>query len=320
MNILTIILVVSSVLILGCTNSYHFNTSKLNPDTPVLTTSNSQFPDLDMKGEGTPHVPFNHNYDISQFQPTITATTQTPESTKSDAILRYEALRNAAITHGAQQGLLHTSLSINQELKSSATELTTIFNFQQLMIDGPDGVKVRPPVISEAQESWESYETGKVLRVADLVYEIISQAQFTSVAPTWQEYLITAFSKPELPSSVLRPNNDDEQIEWDKWHQVGWNRGKEQANKIFESNLYRLNRDYQGMVRYMILLEEGKISPALIAQGILGNTGDGQSMRVNDRTIRITKEPELVSDSTKWSPSPIFTEQDDESIKNPESK
>ena len=178
------------------------------------------------------------------------------------------------------------------------------------MIPGPDGVMVRPPVISEAKETWESFDEGKSLRVADTVYEIITQAQFTSVPPKWQEYLITVFNEPELPFTTLQPTSAEEEDAWKKWQMEGWNHGKEQAYAIFESNLNRLNRDFQGMVRYKILVEEGQVTPAVIAQGQLGNTGDGQNMRVNDRAIRITQDPELELDSSKWTASPTFIEPD----------
>ena len=178
------------------------------------------------------------------------------------------------------------------------------------MIPGPDGVMVRPPVISEAKETWESFDEGKSLRVADTVYEIITQAQFTSVPPKWQEYLITVFNEPELPFTTLQPTSAEEKDAWKKWQMEGWNHGKEQAYAIFESNLNRLNRDFQGMVRYKILVEEGQVTPAVIAQGRLGNTGDGQNMRVNDRAIRITQDPELELDSSRWTASPTVIEPD----------
>ena len=110
--------------------------------------------------------------------------------------------------------------------------------------------------------------------------------------------------------SVLQPNSAEEENAWIEWEKAGWDIGKQQAHNIFESNLNRLNRDFQGMIRYKILVEEGRVNPAVIAQGVLGNTGDGQNMRVNDRAIRITRDPKLELDSSKWLASPTYLDVD----------
>src|SRR5690606_25579877 len=54
---------------------------------------------------------------------------------------------------------------------------------------------------------------------------------------------------------------------------------------------------------YKVLLEEGKVSPPVLAEGNLGTTGTGQDMRVNDRAIRITQDPTLQVSPRDWSAS-----------------
>ena len=41
----------------------------------------------------------------------------------------------------------------------------------------------------------------------------------------------------------------------------------------------------------------------MMARAPLGVTGDGSSMRVNDRALRITRDPELQTDPGLWSPT-----------------
>ena len=303
-----------SVLILifilsGCFYLQPQVTPDLSHNLPILENSSGSTTESSGDHIGSNLGPFSHNYDISQHNSTYLAMNFDDEELK-EGRLRAEALRDIATTYGVQLGIVQTSRKINQELHRAAVKLSKIFNFQLLMINGPDGVKVRPPVISAAKETWEVFDEGKTIRVADSVYEIITQTVFTSVAPTWQEYLITAFEEPELSYTVLQPNSITEEKAWEKWERAGWNVGKQQAYNIFESNLNRLKRDFQGMIRYKILTEEGLVNPAVIAQGVLGNTGDGQNMRVNDRAIRITKEPELELDSTKWIASPTYIDLD----------
>ena len=212
-----------------------------------------------------------------------------------DDLVRLPAMREAAISFGAQSGLAKATRVINSQLEGNSQYLTQIYNFQYLMITGPDGVLVKPPVISEARETWESFEDGKTLRVADTVYEIIEQAQFTSTAPVWQNYLVAKFNEPEIPAMALRPKTSEETRIWRKWIKEGWKHGWDQARQIFETNLNRMNRDYNGMVRYKLLVEEGRISPTVIAGGNLGNTGGGDKLRINDRAIRITRDPSLLT-------------------------
>jgi defect-in-organelle-trafficking protein DotC len=212
-------------------------------------------------------------------------------------------MREAAAAYGARAGLAYATREINRRLDARASELSTSYNFQSLMISGPNGVMVNPPIIVEAQESWESSDAGKTLRVADTVYEIVEQSRFTSVAPMWQTYLVSNFDEAETPPDALLPRTPSEKESWKRWVSEGWRQGEEQANEIFQTNLDRLNRDYTGMVRYKSLLEEGKVSPARLAEAELGNTGTGQDMRVNDRAIRITEDPSLQINPRGWSAS-----------------
>lgn len=218
--------------------------------------------------------------------------------------LRAPAMQEAAMAYGAQAGLAFGTREINLELGKKAKDLKAVYDFEGLMIIGPNGVMVQPPVISEARDTWESFDAGKTLRVADTVFEIIEQARFTSVAPMWENYLVNAYSEPKTPPVALLPSSQEEIGAWNGWVREGWDSGKEQARQIFETNLNRLNRDFNGMVRYKTLIEEGRVSPAILAEGELGNTGTGQDLRVNDRAIRITRDPALVADPSNWEASP----------------
>lgn len=218
--------------------------------------------------------------------------------------LRLPAMQEAATAFGARGGLAFTTREINKKLQANSASLSKTYDFQRLMIQGPNGVMVNPPVIVEAIDAWESFDAGKTLRVADTVYEIVEQARFSSVAPMWQTYLVSNFEEAKLPPDALLPRNESEKAKWQQWVTEGWKKGEEQAEEIFQANLDRLNRDYTGMIRYRTLLEEGKVSAPVLAEGNLGNTGTGQDMRVNDRAIRITQDPTLQINPTGWSASP----------------
>lgn len=218
--------------------------------------------------------------------------------------LRAPAMRDAALSYGARAGLSWASREINKTLQARAAELTRTYDFQHLLIKGPHGAHILPPVISEALDTWESFDAGKTLRVADASYEIIEQARFTPVAPLWQGYLVRDYSVPEPPPNALLPRNAGERDAWKRWVSEGWDMGIQQANEIFDADLKRLERDLMGMLRYKKMLEENKVSAPILAEGNLGVTGTGQDMRVNDRAMRITRDPVLELDPGKWNAAP----------------
>jgi defect-in-organelle-trafficking protein DotC len=221
--------------------------------------------------------------------------------------LRQPAMRDAALSFGARGGLAWTSRGINEMLKSRSVELSKTYDFNRVLIRTPSQATILPPVISEANEAYETSDAGKTLRVADTVYQIVDQARFAPVAPLWHSYLVRAYTTPEPPPDTLLPKTDGERDAWKRWITEGWEMGNKQAQEIFEADMRRLERDFVGMVRYKALLEEGKVSAPVVAEASLGVTGTGQDMRVNDRGLRITKDPTLQTGTKGWSSSPSPT-------------
>lgn len=216
--------------------------------------------------------------------------------------LRNGAMRDAALSYGARAGLAWESRAINSMLMNSSDKVARTYDFQRVMIKGPGTSMILPPVISQANESWETSEAGKTLRVADTVYQIIDQARFSAVAPQWQSYLVRDYKTPEPPPDMLLPKDGAERDQWRRWVGEGWTHGQKQAQDIFQADLERLERDFNGMVRYKALLEQGKVSAPVVADSPLGTTGTGQDMRVNDRAIKITRDPSLQVDGARnWS-------------------
>jgi defect in organelle trafficking protein DotC len=221
--------------------------------------------------------------------------------------LRAPAMRDAAMSYGARAGLAWTSRGINEQLRSRSAELTKTYDFNRVLIRTSSQATILPPVISEAKEAYETADAGKTLRVADTVYEIVEQARFVPNAPLWHSYLVRSYTAPEDPPDTLLPKSDGERDAWRRWVTEGWSMGIKQAQEIFDADLRRLERDFVGMVRYKALLEERKVSAPVVAEGNLGVTGNGTDMRVNDRALRITKDPLLQTPTKGWqaSPSPL---------------
>jgi defect-in-organelle-trafficking protein DotC len=230
--------------------------------------------------------------------PTLTAMEHVRTSgndllSKPNETLRVPAIRDAALSYGVQGGLAWSSRQIDDDVKAQADHLTQIYDFNQIMIRESGGVMVQPPVISASEDTYQQSDFGRTLRVADSYYQIIKQAQFAPVSPLWYSYLVQTYNTPQTPPDAVLPKNDAERELWIKYVDQGWQTGVQQGQDIFKANLDLLNRDYDGMVRYAVLLHKGEVSPPVVAGSNLGTTGSGQDMRQNDQLYKITQEPSL---------------------------
>jgi defect in organelle trafficking protein DotC len=212
--------------------------------------------------------------------------------------IRMDAVRDTAMSLGARTALAWRGEQINQMLASQAGYLNGVFNFQGLVLD--DGIL--PPVLLESRNAL-TMDNPQNLRVADRTYQIIKQAHFVSVAPSWRDYLMMDQTRPEAPDISLLPSTDDERAAWQQGIVKGWEDGVKQANMIYDENLARLKRDYQGMVRYRMLLAQNMVSAPQVAHRELGVTGGGESLAVNDRILTIKALPSLKANSQSWKPS-----------------
>ncbi len=209
--------------------------------------------------------------------------------------LRNKMLHDTAMGLGAQGGLAWASEKINLQLEKDKTHLNSIFNFNAMMLSHG----VLPPVLAESSNSLNLADSTTI-RIADKTYRIIEQARFATTAPTWRDYLWLSYSKPELPDKTLLPRNIEEQKIWQEAVHLGWEKGIQQAYSIFQQNLARLKRNYQGMILYRKLLQQHIINAPFVARTELGITGNGDDMRINDQVLRIVEMPQLQTESKRW--------------------
>ncbi|MGB0720062.1 MAG: type IV secretory system conjugative DNA transfer family protein, partial [Bdellovibrionales bacterium] len=96
---------------------------------------------------------------------------------------------------------------------------------------------------------------------------------------------------------------DEERAIWIEKTARGWDEGIRQANEIFEEDLNLMTADFEGMVRYRMLLSQGMISPPYALQIDRGISGDGEEMRIGDRAVQITGVPQLMTGFEEWRPA-----------------
>ena len=211
--------------------------------------------------------------------------------------IRLKALEDTASSLGARGALSWRGSQINATLSQQAGYLDRIFNFNALMMQH----NVVPPVLVEGDNQY-AQDGPDTVRMSSKTYKILTPAHFASTPPTWRTYLSMNYKKPGLPDSSLLPKNADEIKVWNRLYKSGWNSGLTQADMIFNINLNRLKRDYNGIILYRKLYTQKMISAPYVSEAELGVTGDSNAIQINDRVLRITNSALIQTNSSKWQP------------------
>lgn len=217
--------------------------------------------------------------------------------------MRVQALKDAGMSYGARSGLAFRTWEIRMHLVDRAAYLDRVFDFNRLMIKAPSGLMIEPPIITEAEAAMKIENGGQVAAVADKVYNINRDAQISPVARNWRTYMERDWGETISPPSILYPVSVEEKKAWADVVRRGWDEGVKQADEIFQADLDRLTADYNGMVRYRVLLAQNMVSAPYALQIDRGVTGGGHEMRVGDRAVQITGPSVLMSDSATWQPA-----------------
>ncbi len=217
--------------------------------------------------------------------------------------IRKEALKEAALSYGARGGLAARTYEIRRELDTRASYMDKVFDFRQLLIAAPSGLMIEPPVISESLNALIIEGDGQTAAVSDSIYNINANAKIVSAARNWRQYLERDWGSVDDPPEILRPKDKIEREYWRELVEQGWREGYSQADEIFEQDLNMMVADYNGMIRYRQLLTQGMVSPPFALQVDRGVTGGGNLMRVGDRAVKITGQPQLITGHEQWLPA-----------------
>ncbi len=228
---------------------------------------------------------------------------EVPGNDKLPLDIRIEALKEAALSFGARGGLAKRTWEIRQQLDKKKRFLDKVYDFQSLLIAAPSGFVIEPPIVSEAMNAMIVDFGGQEAAVSDRIYNIIKNARIVTAPRNWRQYLEREWGEVIPPPDILTPRNLEEEKIWYEYLNKGWEYGYNQADEIFEQDLSRLTLDFEGMVRYKLLLAQGMISPPYALQVDRGVTGGGEEMRVGDRAVQITGVPEFVTGADQWKPA-----------------
>ena len=219
----------------------------------------------------------------------------TAQNKASTGKIREMALKETALSLGAQSGLAWRAKFIDNELVKQTRHLDTIYDFNALVLEH----NVLPPVLLEGRNTLNLSDT-QTIRVSDRTYKVAKQAHFITTPPDWRHYLWMDYQKPEYPNITLLPKTKEECLLWKTSVAKGWEQGIEQANTILEESIARIKEDFTGMILYRKLLAMNMVSPPYVSNTELGVTGDGDEIHIDDRVLRITALPALNVNSEEW--------------------
>jgi defect-in-organelle-trafficking protein DotC len=209
--------------------------------------------------------------------------------------IREMALRETALSLGAQAGLAWRAKYIDDQLVKQTRNLDTIYDFNAITLEH----NVLPPVLLEGRHTLNLADT-QTIRISDRTYKVSKQARFITTPPDWRQYLWLDYKKPDYPHITLLPSTPEERQIWCYYIDKGWQNGVDQANTIIEENIARIKEDFTGMILYRKLLSMNMVSPPYVSNTDLGVTGDGDEIRIDDRVLRITALPALNINSEEW--------------------
>lgn len=227
--------------------------------------------------------------------------------------IRQMALKETALSLGAQAGLAWRAKIIDEQLIKQSRTLDAIYDFNSLVLEN----NILPPVLLEGRNTLNLAD-AQTIRISDRSYKVAKQAHFVTTPPTWRQYLWLDYVKPEYPNYTLLPRTKIEKKIWCTFTAKGWRNGVDQANTILEENIARIKEDFSGMILYRKLLAMNMVSPPYVSHTDLGITGDASEIHIDDRVLRITALPALNLNSEQWKAAVAKEENALEQFKNME--
>ncbi|GGF92415.1 MULTISPECIES: type IV secretory system conjugative DNA transfer family protein [Cysteiniphilum] len=218
-------------------------------------------------------------------------------------------IKSNALRSGQQYGYADQLQYLQKRILKEANALDKIFNFTWLLSYASGGspvVNVLPPVILKSNNYVQGDYQGKSISISDQYYQLYANARLVTVVPSWRSYLIHPVSAPEKIASWLLPHDSGEQAVWKEAFNTGWGLGVKQANQEMNYRISLLNRDFNGMLTYLRLYAEDKVSSPFIAysQNSVSANNNRTEMSVNNHVYRITTPAQLNSNPNEWAFKP----------------
>ncbi len=197
--------------------------------------------------------------------------------------LRYDALKDVAYTLGVQTAVRWRYEAINAVLQANHVTLDRVFDFRPLLLH--DG-RVAPAVVERTDGAYRIVSPTEAHQT-ETTYTIEQEARVVSRSPDWRDYLVHSYPTFTRPDPAMLPRDATERRIWATAVASGWRAGVVQAERLFDTHLGRLRRDYLGMARFKLLALQGIVDVPLLAESRLGVVVNGRMLSVGERVFRI---------------------------------
>lgn len=214
---------------------------------------------------------------------------------------RREAMRAAALGFGARAGLARRGWEIARILDRLEAPLSRIYRFPELMLRA-HGFTVMPPVLAETARAFRLGRGGARAATAARVVRILEPERIVSAPPHWRDFLVRAWPSPEPPVAVLFPRDRAEIRRWRRWLREGWAHGIALADDVFAADLDRLERTFEGIVRWRRAHLSGMASAPVLDAERTGVGGDGRLMRIDELRATLGERTRLELRAGQWRP------------------
>ena len=216
---------------------------------------------------------------------------------------RRAAMRAAALGFGARAGLARRGWEIARMLDRHEAPLARIYRFRDLMVRA-HGFTVMPPVLGETGRAFRLGRGGARAATAGRVVRILEPERIVSAPPHWRDFLVRVWPAPEPPPAVLFPRGQAETARWRRWLGEGWAHGTALADDVFAADLDRLNRTFEGLVRWRRAHLAGMASAPALDTERTGVGGGGRVMRIGEIRAALGERVRLNLRAGEWRPLP----------------
>ncbi len=217
---------------------------------------------------------------------------------------RRAAMRAAALGFGAQAGLARRGWEIAGLLERHADRLSTVYRFRALTLR-VHGFAVMPPVLGETSRAFRLGRDGTRAATASRVLRILEPERIVSAAPHWRDFLVRAWSEPAPPASVLFPRDAEETVLWRGWLRDGWARGTALAEDVFAADLDRLNRAFEGLVRWRHAHLARMVSAPVLRIDRAAVSGNDRLLRIDETVAALGERARFDLRPEEWRALPM---------------
>ena len=129
---------------------------------------------------------------------------------------------------------------------------------------------------------------------------IVEPERIVSAAPHWRDYLVRSWRTPDPPAAALFPRTGPETALWRQWLAEGWAHGTALGDDIFAADLDRLNRTFEGVVRWHLLYLAEMVSAPGLSTTYTAATGHERLLRIGETTVRLDRRAAFNLDTRAW--------------------